>query len=101
MGRWMSKARPVDAFLWTGGQDQTEDPEWFNRLLEEDKALILGPGSSAVSLLLRGMPTPVRPPLWVVKDGSKVRGFSEEEFHERFMPVFVSVEEGDGHEEHR
>lgn len=29
MGKWRKKPVVIDAFQWTGGPDQKEDPEWI------------------------------------------------------------------------
>lgn len=35
MARYYKKLPEVDAFLWTGGPDQTEDPEWIVEAIKQ------------------------------------------------------------------
>lgn len=38
MGKYRKKPIVVEAFKWTGGQDQTEDPEWIVECLKSGRA---------------------------------------------------------------
>ena len=40
----------VDAFKWTAGQDQTEDPEWIIEALKKESVRIVCTGTSKVQL---------------------------------------------------
>ena len=40
--KYKSKPIIVDAFLWTGGPDQTEDPEWICEAIRDGTATISG-----------------------------------------------------------
>lgn len=46
MAKFRKKPAVIDAFLWTGGPDQTEDPEWIVEAIKDGKvhfAVIGGP----------------------------------------------------------
>jgi hypothetical protein len=38
MAQYRKKPVVIDAFKWTGGPDQTEDPEWIIEALEDGRA---------------------------------------------------------------
>lgn len=40
MGRYRKKPIVVEAFKWTGGHDQTEDPEWIVECLKSGRARV-------------------------------------------------------------
>lgn len=35
MSKWRKKPVVIEAFLWTGGPEQTEDPEWYIQAIRE------------------------------------------------------------------
>lgn len=37
MGKYRKKPVEIEAFLWTGGPDQTEDPEWAVEAINKGK----------------------------------------------------------------
>lgn len=37
MARYRTLITEVDAFRWTGGPDQTEDPEWIVQAIKQDR----------------------------------------------------------------
>lgn len=37
MSKWRKKPVVIEAFKWTGGPDQTEDPEWIVEAIREGK----------------------------------------------------------------
>ena len=39
MSKWISKPTVVEAFQWTGGPDQTEDPEWIVEAIREGEVV--------------------------------------------------------------
>jgi hypothetical protein len=41
MGFYRKKPVIIEAFKWTGGQDQTEDPEWMTDAIKESKVRIV------------------------------------------------------------
>lgn len=42
MSKWRKKPIVIEAFKWTGGEDQTEDPEWIREAIENKDAWIVG-----------------------------------------------------------
>ena len=42
MAKYRKKPVVIDAFKWTGGHDQVEDPEWIVEAIEKDKVAIVG-----------------------------------------------------------
>lgn len=52
MSKWRKKPIVIEAFKWTGGPDQTEDPEWIVEALREGTVRIENGGTSEVSLLI-------------------------------------------------
>lgn len=52
MSKWRKKPVVIDAFRWTGGPDQTEEPEWIVEALKKDPAL---PGGAWVTPEPRGI----------------------------------------------
>ena len=50
MSKWRKRPVVIEAFLWTGGPDQEEDPSWIIEALGKD----MGPG--AVRILNPGGP---------------------------------------------
>ena len=36
MSKWRKKPVVIDAFQWTGGPEQEEDPDWINDALRKD-----------------------------------------------------------------
>lgn len=43
----------VDAFQWTGGHDQREDPRWLCEAIEQGNVWFNNPGMSYISLRIR------------------------------------------------
>jgi len=43
----------VDAFQWTGGSDQTEDPEWIIQALIDGTVYFIGAGTPDVALCIQ------------------------------------------------
>lgn len=73
MSRWRKRPNEVEAFLWTSGPDQTEDPEWFQEAVKTGKAniqtyLTLKP---QMRVKTGGGDIIINPPMWIVQD---VRG---------------------------
>lgn len=48
--KYRTKAAYVDAFQWTGGPDQTDDPVWICEAIRDGRVQILHPGSPAVRM---------------------------------------------------
>lgn len=42
MTKYRKRPVVIEAFKWTGGHDQTEDPKWIIEALEKDEAAIVG-----------------------------------------------------------
>jgi hypothetical protein len=52
MSRWRKKPVVIDAFRWTGGPDQKEDPVWINDAIRAGKVWFLNEGQSNVTLMI-------------------------------------------------
>ena len=52
MARYQNKLREVEAFQWTGGHDQEEDPVWICKAIEEGKVSFVDQGTPKVKLVL-------------------------------------------------
>lgn len=52
MSTWRKKPVVIEAFRWTGGKDQTEDPAWMCQALLDGKARFEHVGTLEVSLLI-------------------------------------------------
>jgi hypothetical protein len=52
MGRYRKLPVEVEAFQWTGGPDQTDDPEWIIEAMVENKAWVARPGQDDCHLML-------------------------------------------------
>lgn len=91
MSRFLRKGS-VEAFLWTGGPDQTEDPEWFVEALEKHRVHISG--TKFIPLFLEigdeGMAVPGD---WVVKDGARIYACSPERFDAEYVTEKTDTQE--------
>lgn len=52
MSRWRKKPVEVDAFRWTGDQDQTEDPVWIVEAIKSGRVRFHNAGSPYVVMLV-------------------------------------------------
>lgn len=50
MGKYRKKPVVIDAFKWTGGPDQTEDPEWIIEAINSG-AVFVGKGALVIKTL--------------------------------------------------
>lgn len=53
MGYYRKKPVVIEAFKWTGGPDQTEDPEWMITALNHEEAYFEGKGSPSVVMKIK------------------------------------------------
>jgi hypothetical protein len=52
MSRYRKKPVEIDAFRWTGGPDQTEDPEWICDALRSGDVRFADPGTPECTMLI-------------------------------------------------
>jgi hypothetical protein len=52
MGMYRKKPVVIEAFKWTGGPDQTEDPEWIIDAIGAGKVRFKDQGTPSVSMLI-------------------------------------------------
>ena len=52
MGKFRKKPVVIDAFKWTGGPDQNEDPEWIIEAIENGVIGFLNSGTSIVQMTI-------------------------------------------------
>lgn len=53
MSLWRKKPVVVEAFLWTGGPDQTEDPEWIVEAIGAGRVAFINAGSADCQLAIK------------------------------------------------
>ncbi len=53
MSEWRKKPVVIDAFLWTGGPDQTEDPEWVIDAMHAGIVSFESVGTKDCTMLIR------------------------------------------------
>lgn len=53
MSKWRKKPVVVEAFKWTGGPDQTEDPDWILEALKEGTAWFINSGLPTCRLWIK------------------------------------------------
>lgn len=52
MGKFRKKPVVIEAFIWTGGPDQTEDPEWICDAMRKGDVRFENCGTPEVALLI-------------------------------------------------
>lgn len=50
MGKYRKKPVVIDAFKWTGGPDQTEDPEWIIDAIKAERVFFTNVGTEHVQM---------------------------------------------------
>ena len=60
MARFKKKPVVIDAFQWTGGPNQTEDPIWAIEAIRNGSMRIVNPGTSRVALMIETLEGPIR-----------------------------------------
>lgn len=81
----------VDAFRWTGGPDQTEDPEWIVAALDSGAAgIVTEPAGSEYPLTMElrlpnGGWDVAKPGDWIVRDGDgRITSYDAQRFAELY-----------------
>ena len=67
--------QPVDAFRWTGGHDQTEDPLWLVDAMKTGTVVLMGAGTDGIRLAMpdqMGVRQMANPGDWLVLDAEGV-----------------------------
>ena len=85
-----SYKRNVEAFIWTGGPDQTEDPEWIVAALKEGRAWF-SEGTDSLRLRLGEADSNyAEPGQWVIKNEYGELSFMDDA---DFQKAFALVED--------
>lgn len=88
----------VDAFQWTGGPDQTEDPQWMVDAMKAGEIEIdtsMGSQPRLVVQMGMGYRGSHASGVWVVRDAiGKIRTLSPSEFANTYEPVPIPVSQG-------
>lgn len=91
MSKFYRQANVVDAFQWTGGPDQLEDPEWICEEIRKGTVTFEKVGTPDVLMRIPsslGGHELVHPGEWVVRlDGGGLLSMISEEFHSKFLPL--------------
>lgn len=88
--RFRIKPIEVEAFQWTGGPDQTEDPTWIIEAMRQGSVRFQAAGTKSVRMEISGVDGRVfaRPGDWIVFDPtakrSPIRAVDAGEFHHLF-----------------
>ena len=85
---YIQKTFPVDAFKWTAGPDQSEDPEWIVKAIEDGKVKIISKGKF-VKLLIKneiGDQIVDRGDYLVKGIHGEIRSYKPEHFKEQYEP---------------
>jgi len=53
MSKWRKKPVVIEAFKWTGGLDQTEDPEWITEAILNGDVWFVNEGTPSVYLMIK------------------------------------------------
>lgn len=53
MGKYRKKPVVIEAFKWTGGPDQTEDPEWVCEAIKDGRIYFTDSGTPNVKMVIR------------------------------------------------
>jgi hypothetical protein len=69
MSKWRKRPIVVDAFRWTGGPDQTEDPVWIVDEIKADNVWFVASGTPAVrmQIMTRDGVLTAWPGDWIIK----------------------------------
>jgi hypothetical protein len=92
MAKFKKKPDIVDAFKWTGGPDQTEDPEWIVEALENGSVKIINvPGQNPDLFMITdvsGFEQWASPGDYIVLGpGGGIYPLSPDEFEAHYEPV--------------
>ena len=53
MGAYKKKPVVIEAFQWTGGPDQTEDPLWIIEAIKKGDAWLIGRGTHKCQMIIK------------------------------------------------
>ena len=80
----------VDAFQWTGDENQTEDPEWFVKIMREGKVNFRNRGTSSVLMEIQTFSETVRAFRgdFIVKEiDGDIRPYKQDVFEETYEKI--------------
>jgi len=89
MAKFRKKVKEFEAFQWTGGLDQKEDPLWAIKALKVGLLRIVHPGTQDM-YMENSYTSMIEPGGWVVNTGTYIELYSDEEFKEKFEEVKVN-----------
>ena len=81
--KYKSKPVIVDAFLWTGGPDQTEDPEWIVEAIA-NRTVVIQQGPNGCYMELPGMREAITGQYIVLAADGSISAMWRGEFESRF-----------------
>lgn len=80
----------VEAFMWTGGPDQKEDPVWIIDAIKNGKVKFLNSGTPEVQMIIDESSTPLvfraNPGDYIIKEGDYIRVLAPEVFNIIYQP---------------
>lgn len=68
MAKYKTKPEYVDAFQWTGGPEQTEDPDWIVDAIKNHVVAIVNHNGLLMSIVSGGNNSTARVGDWIVRD---------------------------------
>lgn len=92
MSQWKTKPKIVEAFFWTGGPDQTEDPEWIVEAIKNGDVVFRNKGTPEVEMRITDIFEKwhyVKPGTWIVQEPVLNRFYPclDEVFRASYEPV--------------
>ena|ERR1700722_9510051 len=82
----------LEAFLWTGGPEQIEDPWWIVEAISKGRAFFTKEGTPEVKMYLMrdddGIPLPAKLGDYIVNNGGNIFPLSPDDFNKTFEPDF-------------
>jgi hypothetical protein len=91
VSKFRKKPDIVDAFRWTGGPDQTEDPEWIVKAIENNWVRIIDSPDHTTLFMVINLPDGeeiVFPGQYVIlTDDNQITGEDEDKFLAKYEPA--------------
>ena len=89
MSKYKSKPVTIEAFQWTGNEDQSEDPEWFIDALIKGDVQICDKGTSHVQLATNygGFSSIAVPGNYLVLENDLIKVLTKEQFEKTYEKV--------------
>lgn len=88
MAKFRKKTFNVDAFKWTGGPDQSEDPIWLADAMEKGLCIFKPDGTGGMIVGPDGMPIPFQSGHYIIKSSEgDIYALSSEFFEMNYEPA--------------